>query len=397
MTGDGEERLEDVDWAAVRRGRRSPGARTLAAFGTVVPLAAAFVYDYAVLADGRALLDVSVPLLGRVRWDVTALDWLFVLTLVALLCAVGAPVVRNRRLAARRWREFRRNRAAVLSLAYLLVALVVGVLGPALLGRPELDLAHAYQPPVFVGVDASVPLDCVGPVVEGVCRGTWAHPLGTTRGGTDLLTLVVHGMRVSLQVGLVASLLVAAVGTAVGTVAATAGGLVDELLMRYVDLQMTVPAFVLYLFLVYLFDASLFLLTLILGLTSWGGTARLVRSEALQRAGRPYVTAARSAGASTLYVVHRHVVPNVSASVVTNVTLLVPTLVLAEAGLAFLGLADPDAPSWGRTIAAGRNDLSTAWWVSTVPGVVLLCTVLAFNFLGDALRDALDPRTEGRS
>jgi peptide/nickel transport system permease protein len=234
----------------------------------------------------------------------------------------------------------------------------------------------------------------MGEVVNGRCQGTMAHPLGTTGDGKDILVLVIYGMQVSMKVGLISTLLVVTIGTAVGTVAAYGGGLVDELLMRYVDIQLVFPAFFLYLLLTYLFGGSLFMFIVIFGLTGWGSIARLVRSEALQRAEEEYITAARSAGAGTLYVIRRHLVPNVSNSVITAATLLIPGFILFEASLSFLSLGDPTVPSWGQVIANGRSDLSTAWWISTFPGIFLFTTILAFNFMGDALRDALDPRQE---
>jgi peptide/nickel transport system permease protein len=201
-------------------------------------------------------------------------------------------------------------------------------------------------------------------------------------------------MRVSMQVGLIATFVSVTIATAVGVTAATVGGWVDEALMRYVDVQQTFPTFFLFLFLAYLYGGSLFALVVIFGVTGWGGIARIVRSEALQRREADFVRAARSAGASKFHVIRRHIVPNVSNSVVTAATLNIPFLVLSEAALSFIGLGDVALPSWGQTIAAGRGDLATAWWISTVPGVFLFATILAFNFLGDALRDALDPRTE---
>ncbi len=202
-------------------------------------------------------------------------------------------------------------------------------------------------------------------------------------------------MRVSIRIGLITSFLIISIGATVGTVAAYVGGLVDEVLMRYVDIQQVFPSFLLYLLLIFLFGGSLLMFILVFGLFSWGGTARLVRSAALQRSEDEYVAVARAAGADTSHVIRRHILPNVSGTVITNLTLLIPGLILFEAGLAFLSLGDPTIPSWGQTIAAGRSDLRTAWWVSTVPGVFLFLTILAFNFVGDAFRDALDPRSEG--
>jgi peptide/nickel transport system permease protein len=165
--------------------------------------------------------------------------------------------------------------------------------------------------------------------------------------------------------------------------------------MRYVDLQQTFPVFILLVLLTYLYGASLLLIILLYGVFGWEGTARLVRSEALQRREEAYIRAAESAGASRLWLIRRHLIPNVSSTVITAATLSIPVFILGEASLSFLGFGDPETFSWGRTINAGRSDLDSAWWISTIPGFVLFLTILAFNFVGDALRDATDPRSEG--
>jgi peptide/nickel transport system permease protein len=304
--------FESVDWSETGSRLSTLSRRDRGAIVAGLALVAAFVYDYAVLPASRPT--VTVP----VEWNVTQLDWLFVTTLLALLFYVVVPLYANRRLTAYYWREFRKNRMAVLGLGYLLVVFLIGVVGPLVLDKPDLAVRQAYQPPAFVGVDASVPVNCLGPVVDGQCRGTMAHPLGTTGDGKDVLVLVVYGMQVSMKVGLISTLLVVTIGTTVGTVAAYGGGLVDEALMRYVDVQLVFPAFFLYLLLTYLFGGSLFMFIVIFGLTGWGSIARLVRSEALQRAEEAYVTAARGAGAGTFYVIRRHLVPNVSNSVAAD-------------------------------------------------------------------------------
>jgi len=385
------ERFEDVDWAAIDADGGGRSRTRLAALVAAAVYALALAYDLLLPAERPT---VALGPLGLV-WDVTAVDWLFVATLL-ILCLALVPLARNRRLAAHYWRRFRRHTPAVVSLAYLAVVFLLGSVGTLFLRPPELHVAAAYQPPVFLSVDAAIPTDCVGAVVDGRCHGTWRYPLGTTGQGKGLLALAIFGMRVSMQVGLIATLVSVAIATAVGATAAYAGGWVDEALMRYVDVQQTFPTFFLFLFLSYLFGGSLFVLIVIFGVTGWGGIARIVRSEALQRSEATYVEAARAAGASGPWIVWRHVVPNVSNSIVTAATLNVPILILSEAALSFIGLGNATLPSWGQTIAAGRGDLATAWWVSTVPGVFLFATVLAFNFLGDALRDALDPRQEAR-
>ncbi|QIO24693.1 ABC transporter permease [Haloarcula sp. JP-L23] len=381
-------RFEDIDWEA-KRGivlrRQTAGFLT-----TLAALALVFAFDYV----REAPLFSPNPVL-RDGWDLTQLDWLFVVSLALFVFYVLVPLATHRRMTAHYWREFRKNRAAVVSLGFLLIVFTLGLVGPLLVSKPQVELTQSYQPPVGLAVDSSVPLSCGGDVVDGRCHGSWQFPLGTTGDGKDILSLVVLGMRVSIRIGLITSFLIISIGATVGTVAAYVGGLVDEVLMRYVDIQQVFPSFLLYLLLIYLFGGSLLMFILVFGLLSWGGTARLVRSAALQRSEDEYVEVARCAGASTAHVIRRHILPNVSGTVITNLTLLIPGLILFEAGLAFLSLGDPTIPSWGQTIAAGRSDLRTAWWISTVPGVFLFLTILAFNFVGDALRNALDPRSEG--
>lgn len=355
-----------IDWDDLDGQRRALTPTRIAFASSVAGWLTLWGYDALVTPTRAALVWGRSP---------TNVDWLFGLTLLVLGFTVVLPLARTPRLARYYWRQFRRNRAAVISLAFLAVIFVVGLVGPYVIGRPELDFAVASQPPVGFG-------------------GSWEHPLGTHRTGEDILAITVAGMRVSMQVGLIATTVSIALATATGATAALVGGWVDEVLMRFVDLLLTFPTFFLILFLVYIYGGDLFLLILILSLTGWGGAARLIRSEALQRTEEPYVRAARSAGASRLRIVRHHVVPNVSNTVITAATLAVPTLILFEAVIAFLGFGDPDVWSWGRIIADGRDELRTAWWISTIPGLFLFATVMAFNFVGDALRDALDPRHE---
>ncbi|MBV0926306.1 ABC transporter permease [Halomicroarcula limicola] len=380
-------RFEDIEWEA--NGGFALSRQTAGLVLTLGGLTIVFVIDY--LQAGP--LFTPNPVL-REGWDLTQLDWLFMLSLTLFAFYVVVPLVQHRRMTAYYWREFRKNRAAVVSLVYLLIIFTLGLVGPLLVARPQVTLLQSYQPPIGFTVDSAVPLQCVGDLGDGRCHGSWQFPLGTTGNGKDILALVVLGMRVSIRIGLITSFLIVGIGATVGTVAAYVGGVVDEVLMRYVDIQQVFPSFLLYLLLIYLFGGSLLMFILVFGLFSWGGTARLVRSASLQRSQEPYVDVARCAGADTKHIILRHILPNISGTVITNLTLLIPGLILFEAGLAFLSLGDPTIPSWGQTIAAGRSDLRTAWWVSTIPGVFLFLTILAFNFVGDAFRNALDPRSE---
>jgi peptide/nickel transport system permease protein len=385
--------FEDIDWTTVDPDR-SPATRDLLAIGLFLALGALFAYDYLVASSRALLLNESV--LGhRLRWEPTGFDWLVLLSLCLFLVAVVAPLATNRSLARRYWRRLRSDRLAVAALAYLGLATVLAVLGPVVLGEATVDAAPASQPPAFTTVDGRYVLDCVGPEVgtEALpkCQGTLQYPLGTDRFGQRMLPQLAAGLRVSLSMALVASMLMIPVATAVGTVAGYAGGRVDDLLMRYVDVQQTVPAVLVYLILVFLFSRSLFLIVLVFGLLSWGGVARMVRSEVLKRTAEPYVAAARAAGASHVAIVRRHLLPNVSNTVVTAVTIQIPTLILAEAALAFLGIGERYSNSLGQLIEVGLTDFQYVPWIAMEAAIALALTALAFNVLGDALRDATQP------
>lgn len=374
-----------VDWSDQSRRWPSVGARTLGFLASVAAIAALFVYDYR-MAGARTLGE----------WDATPLNWLALLSVAVVAFYGVAPLVADRERAVRYWRRFRRDRLAVAGLAYLAVFVAVGALGPVFVDVPPSDLPHAFQPPAWASTDASLPLECVGQVSNGLCHGTWQHPLGTNAAGKDLLVLVALGARVSLVVALVSTAIVIPLATAVGTVAGYVGGWVDAVAMRYVDVQQTVPAFLVYVLLVFFLGRSLFLMVVAFGLFGWGGVARMVRSEALQRREEAYTRAALAAGAGPLYVVRRHILSNVSSTVVTAATLEVPVLVLTEAALSFLELGDMTLVSWGRVVAGGLETRWTVfpdgWWISLAPVLALGVTVLSLSVVGDALRDATDPR-----
>lgn len=378
--------FEEIDWDEVGGRRLHVSSRARRFLTALAGLVALFYYDYSGMAGSRLVGD----------WDPVVLDWLYLLALLLFVFLVVEPAVRNRGLTRRYWRRFRRNRLAVAALAYLVVLLLVGTVGPLLLGRPEINLPHQNQPPLGFTVERGpIAYQCLGENVGNAthprCGGTWHHPLGTDGDGKDVITLLVTGARVTLLVSLVAAMLIAPIATVVGTVAGYLGGLVDDVLMGYVDVQQTVPAFVVYVILIFVFERSLLLIVAVFGLLSWGGAARLVRSEVMKRRDAPYVLVARSQGASHLDVLRRHVLPSVSSTVVTSTTRAIPALVLTEAAIAYLGLSDAILYSWGFQIGDTGIGLTT-WWVWLFPSVLLGATLLAFVLVGDALRDALDPR-----
>jgi peptide/nickel transport system permease protein len=253
----------------------------------------------------------------------------------------------------------------------VLVALFAPVLGPY---PPEaIDLAAELAPP------------------------SAAHLLGAGENGIDVLTHVLHGARVSLIVSVFAVALSALVGVTLGGLAGYVGGLVDEAIMRAVDVLLAFPGILLAILITAVLGPSLANVVFALAFTGWTGYARVARAQVLTLRERDYVVAARALGASNARILLRHLLPNAAGPLLIQVTFALPGAILAEASLSFLGLgAPPGTPSWGALVDQGTQYLLVAPHVALFPGLALAVTVLGFNFLGDAVRDALDPRRAGR-
>ncbi|PSP87662.1 peptide ABC transporter permease [Halobacteriales archaeon QS_4_66_20] len=219
------------------------------------------------------------------------------------------------------------------------------------------------------------------------------HPFGTDRFGRDVFSRVIHGTRWALGLGISILVFQILLGVTLGLVAGYYGGLVEAAIMRLVDVMLAIPGIVLALAIAGMMGGGIFPLVVALAAVGWRGFARLVRGDVKSVMEDEYIEAAEAAAVSDVRIMLRHVLPNASASIIVYATLTLPAVILQVAALSFLGMGvNPPTPEWGAIIEAGRDQLQTEWWISTFPGLAIMITVIGFNALGDALRDALDPK-----
>lgn len=269
------------------------------------------------------------------------------------------------------WREFRRHKLAVIGLFVLIVLH---------LGAAFADWLAPYSPEQ---IEPSNPLVPSSP----------AHWLGTDDVGRDTLSRLLYGGRVSLAVGFLSMLLSIGLGILIGTLGGYLGGWVDMVLMRVTDAMMSIPRLVLLIVLMAIFQGGVATVVVAIGLTSWMEVARLVRSEVLVHRSKVFVEAAVSAGASGWWIVSRHILPQAIGSIMVAATLGVARAVLSESSMSFLGLGvQPPMPSWGNMLSNAQRYIWEAPEQAVYPGLMIFITVLSYNFLGDGLRDALDPK-----
>jgi peptide/nickel transport system permease protein len=261
----------------------------------------------------------------------------------------------------------------VIIVVFVLAALLAPVLSPA--DPYEQSLRLRFRPPVWEE------------------RGGWAHPLGTDRLGRDQLSRIVYGARVSLAVGALAVLLAGAVGATVGLVAGYYGRRVDAVLMRITDATLSFPTILLALILAVTVGPSFTNVVISIAVILWARYARVIRGQVLTLMQLDFIAQARIAGAGGWRIITRHLLPNTLNTLVVLLTLQVGYVIIVEASLSFLGAGiPPPTPAWGSMIAEGRDFVTSAWWASALPGLAILLVVLAFNVLGDWLRDTLDPK-----
>jgi peptide/nickel transport system permease protein len=273
----------------------------------------------------------------------------------------------------RAWLRFRKNRLATISLVVLTAMTVAAALAP---------IVAPYDP-------NAIDLSPTGLLQPPSVR----HYFGTDDLGRDGFSRALYGARISLGVGFIASVVAVAIGTAVGAIAGMLGGRVDDILMRSVDILLSVPLFFLIMMAQAFMTPSIYTVMTIIGVTSWMGVARLVRGDFLNLRSRDYVTSAIVLGVPRARIAWRHVLPNAGDTIIVAATLRVAQAILTESALSFLGLGiQPPNASWGSMLEKGLARLLDAPWMVWFPGILISITVLAFNFVGDGLRDALDPK-----
>ncbi|KVR57580.1 nickel transporter permease [Burkholderia ubonensis] len=275
-------------------------------------------------------------------------------------------------LAYRRWRRFAANPLNLFGLAILVALLAVAIVAPLITPHDPLRqvLADRLLPP-----------------------GSPSHWLGTDQLGRDILSRLIGGSRLTLGIALLVVAIVVPIGLAIGTTAGYVGGFVDSVLMRITDVALAFPKIVLALAFAAALGPGVINAVVAISITAWPAYARLARAETIRIAQADYIHAARLQGASGPRILLRYIVPLCMSSVIVRATLDMAGIILTVAGLGFLGLgAQPPSPEWGFMVASGRNVLLDAWWVATLPGAAILLVSLAFNLLGDGLRDVFEPR-----
>jgi oligopeptide transport system permease protein len=289
------------------------------------------------------------------------------------------------------WRRLLRNRLAVIGMGVVVLIAIGCLIGPSLI---EKSTGNSYD---FIPRDASL-TKAFAPFRTAGGNFSWAHPMGTDPAGRDILARVLSGGQISLMVALIATVVSLLIGVSYGAVAGYVGGRLDDLMMRIVDVLYSLPYVIIVIVLLALLPArtpvgQMIELFIALGAVSWLTMARIVRGQVLSLKNQDFILAARATGVSTPRIIFRHLIPNALGPVIVYATLTVPTVMLSEAFLSFLGLGiRPPRVSWGSLAAEGAQNLAVYPWQMIFPGVIMALMLFSLNFVGDGLRDALDPQ-----
>jgi peptide/nickel transport system permease protein len=293
----------------------------------------------------------------------------------------SVPEVLERPIAARprrlRARVLLKNRIGLVGVVIIACEILVALLAPVLSPYDPIEqhIARRLTPPGWVA------------------NGTWNHPLGTDQLGRDILSRIIYGSRVSLLVGFLSVAISLPLGVLIGLAAGYFGGKLDDVMMRIADTQLAFPFILLAITIVGVLGPTPRNVILILGIGGWVVYARLTRGQVLSLKEKEFIEAARGLGLSHVRMVFLHIFPNTVTPIIVVATFAVAQMILLESSLSFLGLGiQPPTPSWGGMLNEGRNYITLAWWLSTFPGAAIMLTVLGINFVGDWLRDVLDPR-----
>lgn len=277
------------------------------------------------------------------------------------------------------YKRIRRSPVGTTGMIMFLAVLIVAVFAPWIATHDpmKIDITNRFTPPVFQ---------------DG---GTWANILGTDQLGRDIWSQLAYGSRLSLQIGVLSVGFSFMIGVSLGLVAGWYGGIIDTILMRIVDVLQSIPSIVVLMALIAVLGPSVQTIIIVFSLTWWRTYSRIVRGETMQAKTIDYVQAARAVGVNDLRIMFKHIMPNVIQSSLALATVSVATVVMAESALSFLGLGPQDAVTWGRMVAYGREYVATSWWMAVLPGLAIAFTVLGIVFLGDWVRDILDPKLRG--
>ena len=293
------------------------------------------------------------------------------------------------------WRRLLKNRLAVFGMIVVVIITVASLLGPLVIKK------LTGMTPDFIPSNGAI-LRSIPPFTAPDGSFSWTHPMGTDNQGRDLLARVLQGGQISLMVGIIATLVSLLIGVSYGATAGYLGGRIDNLMMRTVDVLYSLPYIIIVIVLLSVFRSQtargqVILLFIALGSVSWLTMARIVRGQVLSLKNQEFVLAARATGVSTPRIIFRHIVPNTLGPVIVYATLTIPTVMLTEAFLSFLGFGvQPPLASWGSLATEGIQNIGIFPWQMVFPGVTMALTLFSLNFLGDGLRDALDPQGSRR-